>query len=189
MADHLGENADGGCGCGVLLFGSVPSLVRWPHANPLLLALTSYIARKPAICRVGGAVRARISGPAALGHVALRGVRCRCDNAWPAGDATPIRPARPLACLQSLSKRLHYGCPKMLHVIPLRLVQILNSCRWNCNVFGWSRKMTEGNYVRNLSGLLPAVHRHSRRREPASSDDAALDDAALDDAALDDVWD
>ena len=83
---------------------------------------------------------------------ALRGVRCRCDNAWPAGDATPIRPARPLACLQSLSKRLHRGCPKMSHVIPLRLVQILNSCRWNCNVFGWSQKMTEGNYVRNLSG-------------------------------------
>jgi len=27
--------------------------------------------------------------------------------------------------------------------------------------------MTEGNYVRNLSGLRPAVHRHSRRREPA----------------------
>ena len=83
---------------------------------------------------------------------ALRGVRCRCDNAWPAGDATPIRPARPLACLQSLSKRLHRGCPKMSHVIPLRVFQILNSRRWNCNVFGWSRKMTEGNYVRNLSG-------------------------------------
>ena len=83
---------------------------------------------------------------------ALRGVRCRCDNAWPAGDTTPIRPARPLDCLQSLSKRLHRGCPKMLHVIPLRLFQILNSRRWNCNVFGWSRKMTEGNYVRHLSG-------------------------------------
>ena len=90
-------------------------------------------------------------------HAALRGVRCRCDNAWPAGDTTPIRPARPLACLQSLSKRLHRGCPKMSHVIPLRLVQILNSCRWNCNVFGWSRKMTEGNYVRNLAGGAAAT--------------------------------
>ena len=75
--------------------------------------------------------------------------------AWPAGDTTPIRPARPLACLQSLSKRLHRGCPKMSHVIPLRVFQILNSRRWNCNVFGWSRKMTEGNYVRNLSGPGP----------------------------------
>ena len=72
--------------------------------------------------------------------------------AWPAGDTTPIRPARPLACLQSLSKRLHYGCPKMSHVIPLRLVQVLNSCRWNCNVFGACRKMTALNYVRNLAG-------------------------------------
>ena len=88
---------------------------------------------------------------------ALRGVRCRCDNAWPAGDTTPIRPARPLDCLPSLSKRLHYGCPKMSHVIPLRLVQILNSRRWNCNVFGWSRKMTEGNYVRNLAGGAAAT--------------------------------
>ena len=77
--------------------------------------------------------------------------------AWPAGDTTPIRPARPLACLPSLSKRLHRGCPKMLHVIPLRLVQILNSRRWNCNVFGWSRKMTEGNYVRNLAGGAAAT--------------------------------
>ena len=38
------------------------------------------------------------------------------------------------------------------HVIPLRLVQILNWHRWNCNVCGLSRKMTELNYVRNLSG-------------------------------------
>ena len=81
--------------------------------------------------------------------------------AWPAGDTTPIRPARPLACLQSLSKRLHYGCPKMSHVIPLRLVQVLNSCRWNCNVFGWSRKMTALNYVRYLAGGgVVAAHGH-----------------------------
>ena len=50
--------------------------------------------------------------------------------------------------------RLKYrsGSPTMSHVIPLRLFQILNSRRWNCNVFGWSRKMTGLNYVRNLSG-------------------------------------
>ena len=46
------------------------------------------------------------------------------------------------------------------HVIPLRVVQILNSYRWNCNVFGWSRKMTEGNYVRHLFGAGPC-HRPS----------------------------
>ena len=43
----------------------------------------------------------------------------------------------------------------MSHVIPLLLFQTLNLRRWNCNVFGESRKMTEGNYVRNLSGPGP----------------------------------
>ena len=69
--------------------------------------------------------------------------------------------SKPARALRSLRRpphlwvlRLKYrsGSPTMSHVIPLRLVQVLNSCRWNCNVFGWSRKMTEGNYVRNLSG-------------------------------------
>ena len=43
-------------------------------------------------------------------------------------------------------------CPLISHVIPLRLVQSLNLHRWNCNVFGVSRKMTTINYVRNLGG-------------------------------------
>ena len=37
-----------------------------------------------------GKLRAKFVGARSA---ALRGVRCRCDNAWPAGDATPIRPA------------------------------------------------------------------------------------------------
>ena len=36
------------------------------------------------------------------------------------------------------------------HVIPLWLIQTLNLHRWNCNVFGASRKMTAINYVRDL---------------------------------------
>ena len=47
------------------------------------------------------------------------------------------------------------------HVIPLRLLQTLNSCRWNCNVFRRSQKMTVGNYVRNLSGPGPAAALHT----------------------------
>ena len=43
-----------------------------------------------------------------------------------------------------------YGRPSISHVIPLRLFQTLNVRRWNCNVFGVSRKMTVGNYVRHL---------------------------------------
>ena len=39
------------------------------------------------------------------------------------------------------------------HVIPWRPLQTLNSPRCNCNVFGWSPKVTAGNYVRFLSGL------------------------------------
>ena len=42
--------------------------------------------------------------------------------------------------------------PSISHVIPLRLVQTLNVRRWNCNVFGVSRKMTAINYVRNMGG-------------------------------------
>ena len=40
------------------------------------------------------------------------------------------------------------------HVIPLRLLQTLNSHRWNCNVLGSTRKMTAGNYVRLLFGQV-----------------------------------
>ena len=54
--------------------------------------------------------------------------------------ASPRSPARP-------RRR-----PLISHVIPLRLVQSLNLHRWNCNVFGGSRKMTTINYVRNLGG-------------------------------------
>ena len=49
----------------------------------------------------------------------------------------------------------HPGYPKMSHVIPLLIFQTLKSERWNCNVCGPSRKMTELNYVRLLLGQLP----------------------------------
>ena len=39
------------------------------------------------------------------------------------------------------------------HVIPLRLLQTMNWRRCNCNVCGWSPKVTVGNYVRVLPGL------------------------------------
>ena len=53
--------------------------------------------------------------------------------------------------------RYRRGSPAMSHVIPLQVFQTLNSERWNCNVFGRSRKMTEGNYVRLLFGGSPLV--------------------------------
>ena len=54
------------------------------------------------------------------------------------------------ALLRSPARPRHR--PSISHVIPLRLVQALNLHRWNCNVFGASRKMTTINYVRNLGG-------------------------------------
>ena len=54
---------------------TMPGLVRRSHANPLLRALTSYLARKPPIPRLGEAAHARISGPAC----ALAGSR-RCEG-------------------------------------------------------------------------------------------------------------
>ena len=62
--------------------------------------------------------------------------------------------------------------PAISHVIPLQLVQILNLYRWNCNVFGRSRKMTVGNYVRLLlrwlspSLLGPSTGHGRRSRAP-----------------------
>ena len=40
---------------------TVSDMVCCSHANPLLRALTSYVARKPGIACLGGAARARIS--------------------------------------------------------------------------------------------------------------------------------
>ena len=58
--------------------------------------------------------------------------------------------ARRLFCLKYRS-----GSSAMSHVIPPRLLQTLNRGRWNCNVCGLSRKMTELNYVRLSEGWLP----------------------------------
>ena len=58
------------------------------------------------------------------------------------------------------------------HVIPQQLVQTLNWYRWNCNVFGQSRKVTVGNYVRLLlrwlspSLLGPSAGRGRRGQAP-----------------------
>ena len=86
--------------------------------------------------------------------------------------ATPTRslPLRPLRAggvfaagvVGCVALMPSYGCQAAIpHVIPLRLVQMLNPYRWNCNVFGWSRKVTEGKLrakcVWRLSGRRPRV--------------------------------
>ena len=87
----------------------------------------------------------RPSGPSGALHT---------GDAWRAEvwlGAVPRSPARP-------RRR-----PSISHVIPLRLVQTLNLRRWNCNVFGVSRKMTTINYVRNLGGGGVVAARGHRR--------------------------
>ena len=59
----------------------------------------------------------------------------------------------------------------------------MNSCCWDCNVFGLSPKVTEGNYVRNLCGVVSvlrlkarpwpaAAHRHRGQALPPSTGEA-----------------
>ena len=64
------------------------------------------------------------------------------------GSQTVRRPPR-----QSRAGASECLAPVISHVIPWRLLQTLNSPRCNCNVCGWSPKVTAGNYVRFLSGL------------------------------------
>ena len=87
--------------------------------------------------------------------------------ALPPPTGTAARPRRPRGGLQSVGVSVY--CPARLavaslisHVIPQRLVQMLNLHRWNCSVFVVSRKMTTINYVRNLAGGGVVVSRGYR---------------------------
>ena len=82
--------------------------------------------------------------------------------------------ARRLFCLKYRS-----GSSAMSHVIPPRLLQTLNRGRWNCNVCGLSRKMTELNYVRLSEGWLPpSLSGPSSGRGPLFRPRAALSGSA-----------
>ena len=121
----------------------VPSIGRVPSDPGGLGFGTRWRRRRFWSCRRAAAWS---SGAAARPSGALH-----TSGAWSAGASFGASVAKP-SC----------GCQSAVsHVIPLRLVQIVNSCRWNCNVFEVSRKMTELNYVRNLSGGgVGAAHGH-----------------------------
>ena len=91
--------------------------------------------------------------------------------------ALHISGAGSLMCGWRVALMSSYGCRSATsHVIPRRLIETLNLHRWNCNVFGVSRKMTAINYVRDLAGGgVVAAHGHrsqarwfSRRPTPAA---------------------
>ena len=50
----------------------------------------------------------------------------------------------------------------MSHVIPLRVFQMLNLHRWDCNVLKCSLKLTVLNYVRLMFGSGPAAAHRQR---------------------------
>ena len=109
---------------------------RWP-ASLMVLLVAPRVFRAPevpaAVC-AGGRRPAR--------EIATRELR----SEW-----SISRPALALPPPTGTAARPRHR-PSISHVIPLRLVQTLNVRRWNCNVFGVSRKMTAINYVRNMGG-------------------------------------
>ena len=146
------------CMCGVLVAPLVFRVPEGPAVGPGCLVCPWAVARPRAVRAALGAssrslARLRRRPPAPRpGPVTARGCRSLAlrslrrpphrrrlvADMWLGASARcPARPRH---------------CPLISHVIPLRLVQSLNLHRWNCNVFGVSRKMTTINYVRNLGG-------------------------------------
>ena len=114
---------------------------------PWLLLAAPWVFRAPRVlCEAG-----LLAGP---GRCVCRWAAARprdrhtraCGSEW-----SISRPALALPPPTGTAARPRHR-PSISHVIPLRLVQTLNLRRWNCNVFGVSRKMTTINYVRNLGG-------------------------------------
>ena len=71
--------------------------------------------------------------------------------------------------LSSPRPRPWSGFPTMSHAIPLRLLQTLNSRRWNCNVCGRFRLFGRPNCMRLLERVrLSCPERTRRTREPSS---------------------
>ena len=96
---------------------------------------------RPLCVPVGGGPPARSPHASCARSGRSRGPPWPCRHPpAPRPGLAPRSPARPR------------HLPSISHVIPLRLVQTLNVRRWNCNVFGVSRKMTAINYVRNMGG-------------------------------------
>ena len=126
----------------------------WARA-PVLCFLWSRV-----VCCQAGLLVVPVGGgpPASRPRRALRSARRLAARPGPA--AAHGHRSQALRCLHAgglFCVRYRSGSPAMSHVIPLQVFQTLNSERWNCNVFGRSRKMTEGNYVRLLFGVSPFI--------------------------------
>ena len=91
-----------------------------------------------------------------------------CCAACQAGSSAQRSASGGLARVPTIRATMH-GSLTMSHVIPRRLFQTLKMRRWNCNVCGASRKLTDINYVRLLGeGRGREVGKRSVRASPAT---------------------
>ena len=123
-----------GPGCFVCPAGPGCFVCPWAAARPLAVRAASFARR---VVSKPGQAPPPPTGTAADPSGALHTSGARSLMLLGASPRSPARPRHR---------------PSISHVIPLRLVQTLNLHRWNCNVFGVSRKMSTINYVRNLGG-------------------------------------
>ena len=89
---------------------TVSDMVCCSHANPLVRALTGYIARQPAIPCLGGAAHARISGPRRGSEVprARCRARARMQEEMPSGKAAAKRARVRVASTRSEQFRMQF---------------------------------------------------------------------------------
>ena len=96
-------------------------------------------AGEPSVCLWAGS----------LDRGAVRLASGSCCAACQAGSSAQRSASGGLARVPTIRATMH-GSLTMSHVIPRRLFQTLKMRRWNCNVCGASRKLTDINYVRLL---------------------------------------
>ena len=81
---------------------------------------------------------------------ALLGASAR-SSAKPSHNTCGLSPTN---TFRPITLVLYHQYSVISHVIPLRLLQILNLRRWNCSVLSDTRKMTVGNYMRLFGQVL-----------------------------------
>ena len=137
------------------------------RTRPGLLGRATWCARGRRPARSPSALRASLGAssrsPARPCH------RPRALQPGPAGLAAASNRPAPGMIRPGPAGLVMTGYSTMLHVIPVRVFQTLKLCRWNCNVFGGSRKLTVGNYVRLLFWLT-SWRRSTDNETPLSND-------------------
>ena len=114
-------------------------------------------------------------GPAAAHGRRSQALPPTVAAARPPLPPAPSTPAVPVV-LVCLARPCRRHSP-ISHVIPLRLFQILNAPRWNCNVFSVCWNFFQSNYVRVFRGLLFTGNYDNRSGGDRSSTVAACENS------------